>query len=244
MSPACSHIRRRELRPGSPGFMTDQAAIPLVHGGALSLMIVARARYRVPARWSSKRRCASRGLRRPCASAKAVAAGRRADLPAAITRGAMALFDPNGFLYSAATSSGLWMKTRAWYAVGVAAHEIPDRIAPGDDELAVLSLLASRCDGTWRVVCGSLLSVPIEQAWMSWRRWAEREPGSRQRRLEPGVDAGPVFTVDPFPGLRAVRAVAGRAAWDKMRSHLRTGRSASTSPATPSRRSPGRRRSC
>ena len=135
------------------------------------------------------------------------------------------------------------MRTREpWYAVGVTSHDIPARIAPADDELAVLSLLASRCEGAWRVSAARFCRCPSEQAWTSWRRWAEREPRSRERRLEPGVDPGPVFTVDPFPGLRAVRAVAGHAAWDKLRTDLGAGRSASSSPATPSRRSPGRRR--
>src|SRR5690242_21558573 len=57
---------------------------------------------------------------------------------------------------------------------------VPGRLAPAADELAVLSLFAVRADdGHWAVATGSLLSVPLEVALISWRAWRARQPQTR-----------------------------------------------------------------
>jgi len=92
--------------------------------------------------------------------------------------------------------------------------EIPDELAPAPGEMAVLSLLAADQAGEWTAVCGSLLSVPCSVAYGGWPRWASRQPSTRPRReREWGADLGPNFCVDPFPGLRAVRAVIEPTDW-------------------------------
>ena len=80
--------------------------------------------------------------------------------------------------------------------------------------MAVLSLLAARQDGEWNAVCGSLLSVPRSVAYAGWPRWAARQPSTRPTSApRAGPDLGPNFCVDPFPGLRAIRALIEPSAW-------------------------------
>src|SRR5690349_2886600 len=91
---------------------------------------------------------------------------------------------------------------------------VPGRLAPAADELAVLSLFAVRADdGHWAVATGSLLSVPLEVALISWRAWRARQPQTRDGPAPTGFDLGPIFDVRPFPDLRAIRRVLGAAEW-------------------------------
>ena len=92
--------------------------------------------------------------------------------------------------------------------------DVPDELAPGPGELAVLSLLATGLRGKWTAVCGSLLSVPHTAAYGGWPRWAARQPATRRpREMQPAADLGPSFCVEPFPGLRAVRALVEPTEW-------------------------------
>ena len=94
-------------------------------------------------------------------------------------------------------------------------RRVPEWLAPAADELAVLSLIAVRAvDDHWAVATGSLLSVPREVALISWRAWRARQPRTRGGPPPTGFDLGPIFDVQPFPGLRAIRRVLGRAEWE------------------------------
>ena len=57
----------------------------------------------------------------------------------------------------------------------------------------MLSLMAVREGQDWMVVCGSLISMPRETAFTSWRRWRELQPSTRGPREPFGFDIGPSF---------------------------------------------------
>jgi hypothetical protein len=90
---------------------------------------------------------------------------------------------------------------------------VPGKLAPAAAELAVLSLLAIYADGHWAVVSGSLLSLPREVALISWQAWGMRQPQTRNGPSPSGFDLGPVFEVEPFPGIRAIRTVLEPDRW-------------------------------
>jgi hypothetical protein len=88
---------------------------------------------------------------------------------------------------------------------------VPDELGPGDGEAAVLSMLAVRDGIEWRVVAGSLLTAPVEVALTSTRRWGQIQPETS--RLEDGIDFGPIFCAEPFPGVRIARSIIDMADW-------------------------------
>ena len=88
---------------------------------------------------------------------------------------------------------------------------VPDEFEPSADELAVLSMLLVRDGAAWVLVAGSLLTLPIEVARMSWKRWRSWQPHASAPNGN--LDLGPVFSVEPFAGVRAVRAVVDRDDW-------------------------------
>jgi hypothetical protein len=88
-----------------------------------------------------------------------------------------------------------------------------DQLAPGSGEAAVLSLLAARDGAAWFAVSGSLLSLPVVVAEMSWPVWSEKQPATRGRHSANDHDLGAEFDEEPFPGLRIVRALIEREEW-------------------------------
>ena len=87
-------------------------------------------------------------------------------------------------------------------------------LKPKEGEGAVLSLLAAQNGDGWAAISGSLLTVPVEIAEMSWPAWAERQPATRGlRRVNDNPDLGAAFSEEPFPGLRIIRAVLGGEEW-------------------------------
>lgn len=98
------------------------------------------------------------------------------------------------------------------------------RLAPGVGEAAVLSILAVAADGRWRVVAGSLLTCPYSLATTSWRRWHQVQPRTRPHSsLDDGPDFGPVFCIEPSPGVRAARATIARDDWQDCVDAIRSG---------------------
>ncbi|HST55403.1 MAG TPA: hypothetical protein VLJ42_05855 [Solirubrobacteraceae bacterium] len=98
---------------------------------------------------------------------------------------------------------------------------IRDDFAPSQGEAAVLSMVVARQGSNWTVASGSLLTVPTDVAGMSWRRWAERQPHADRQE---GLDLGPNFCVEPFDGVRAVRAIVARHEWPALLSGLAEGK--------------------
>lgn len=88
-----------------------------------------------------------------------------------------------------------------------AAHShVPDGLLARQGELGVLSALLVEESGVWSVTSGSLLALDPGWARTSWKRWGELQPSTRGLRYDSGgFDLGPVFAVEPFPGLRAMR---------------------------------------
>jgi hypothetical protein len=101
---------------------------------------------------------------------------------------------------------------------------VPDELAPADGEAAVLSMLVVREDASWVLVAGSLLTVPIDVAFMSWKRWGELQPEVSSQDHGGGLDLGPTFCAEPFDGVRAVRAIIGGAEWRQMVDGLAVGK--------------------
>lgn len=94
------------------------------------------------------------------------------------------------------------------------APHVPARLAPAAGEAGVCSLLLAKTGKTWQLASGSLLTTPVAVARTSWKRWREIQPPTSRPRREPeGFDLGPIFDAEPFPGVRAVRAVLDTAAW-------------------------------
>lgn len=92
---------------------------------------------------------------------------------------------------------------------------VPAVFRPGDDEAAVLSAVAFRCGEDWITASGSLLSTPTSVAYTSWRRWSTLQPRAWAELAEKGFDLGPVFVVEPFPGVLIVRQVLFNDEWDE-----------------------------
>lgn len=98
---------------------------------------------------------------------------------------------------------------------------VPEVLKPSGGEAAVLSALAVHEADEWRLVCGSLLTVPADVARTSWKRWGELQPRTRGLgAVEDGFDLGPVFCTDPFPDLRVCRLVVDQASWGDLVSQL------------------------
>lgn len=98
---------------------------------------------------------------------------------------------------------------------------IPSALGPGPGEAAALSVLAAREGDKWTLVAGSLLTVPISTAMTSWSRWTELQP--QCRTLQDGFDLGPSFVVEPFAGVRGMRAVVPQAEWGHVALRLEQG---------------------
>jgi hypothetical protein len=63
-------------------------------------------------------------------------------------------------------------------------------------------------------VAGSILTTPASMARTSWKRWSDLQPSTNRPRREPdGLDLGPIFEVEPFSGIRCVRAIIGTKRW-------------------------------
>jgi hypothetical protein len=90
---------------------------------------------------------------------------------------------------------------------------VPDELAPADGEAAVLSMLAVRQGTSWVLIAGSLLTVPIDVAFMSWKRWGELQPEARRHASDSQLDIGPIFCAEPFERVRIVRAIIAGAEW-------------------------------
>lgn len=91
---------------------------------------------------------------------------------------------------------------------------VPATLAPAEGEAAACSLLLVRKGDAWQLVSGSLLTVPAWVGRTSWKRWADLQPPTRRPRREPdGLDLGPIFDVEPFSGIRAVRKAIDAATW-------------------------------
>jgi hypothetical protein len=90
---------------------------------------------------------------------------------------------------------------------------VPDEFAPVDRECAVLSVLALRDGEDWVLASGSLLTIDTEVALGSWRRWEDCQPAAWPRSDRRGLDLGPVFVADPFPGVRIARQVITAGRW-------------------------------
>ena len=102
---------------------------------------------------------------------------------------------------------------------------IPPTFLPSHDEAAVLSIVAVRANAAWELAVGSLLSVPLSVARMSWGRWNELQPPTRRPAYDGGgFDFGPIFSVDPFPGVRVVRTIVAREDWLGVAEDLEGGR--------------------
>ncbi len=96
----------------------------------------------------------------------------------------------------------------------VASLHIPDELAPAEGEAAVLSMVMVRDSASWALASGSLLTVPVDVAWMSWQRWRERQPHARAPMEHEGrLDLGPIFCAEPFADVRAVRAIVDPEGW-------------------------------
>jgi hypothetical protein len=94
---------------------------------------------------------------------------------------------------------------------------VPDELAPTKGEAAVLSMLAVREGSAWVLAAGSLLTVPANLAGMSWKRWGELQPHAPALLdHQAGFDLGPIFCAEPFPGVRAVRAIIDPADWRQL----------------------------
>lgn len=63
----------------------------------------------------------------------------------------------------------------------VASLHVPDELAPTTGEAALLSMVTVRDGASWALASGSLLTVPVDVAAMSWQRWRERQPHARAR---------------------------------------------------------------
>lgn len=103
---------------------------------------------------------------------------------------------------------------------------IPPYLGPTDDEAAVLSMLAVRDSegGAWRVAAGSLLTVPVEAALMSWPQWKLRQFQTRARSLlDGGLDPGPIFCTEPFNGVRGIRVPVWPQDWDDIVRQIEAG---------------------
>ncbi len=100
-------------------------------------------------------------------------------------------------------------------------------LAPGPGEAAVLSLLAVRTDDGWSTVCGSLLTVPAEQAFMSWPQWGRLQPTARPRHratFGDPLDVGPNFRIQPFDGLMGARQIVTIDEWQSTLEALLSGK--------------------
>jgi hypothetical protein len=73
-------------------------------------------------------------------------------------------------------------------------------------------------------VAGSLLTVPSAVALMSWKRWGELQPEHGSNGRGGGLDLGPIFSVEPFRGVRVVRAVLASTDWHHVVETLATGK--------------------
>lgn len=94
---------------------------------------------------------------------------------------------------------------------------VPPALAPGDDEVAVLSMLIARHADEWQLVCGSLLTMPRGVAYTSPQRWNVRQPTTPAKsQFDNGFDIGPIFSVEPFKGIRAVRSVVEASEWPSL----------------------------
>jgi hypothetical protein len=103
---------------------------------------------------------------------------------------------------------------------------IPPYLGPADDEAAVLSMLAVRDSESngWRVAAGSLLTVPLEAALMSWPQWKLRQFQTRAPSpFDCGLDPGPIFCIEPFNGVRGVRVVVWPQDWDDVLRQIEAG---------------------
>lgn len=102
---------------------------------------------------------------------------------------------------------------------------VPDELAPAASEAAALSMVTVRDSTSWALVSGSLLTVPIDVAGMSWQRWQERQPHARARMEHEGrLDLGPIFCAEPFAGVRAVRAIIDPVGWRPLIESVSEGR--------------------
>lgn len=88
-----------------------------------------------------------------------------------------------------------------------------DHLAPVEGESAVVSAVLVGAAFSSVVVCGSLLAVRTEIASMSWRRWRESQPDFVRTAIDSGFDLGPVFSAEPFPGVRIVRRIIDGHRW-------------------------------
>lgn len=85
-------------------------------------------------------------------------------------------------------------------------------------------MLSARVDGEWRLVTGSLLTVPRAIAFASWRRWnAEQPPPRGYLDATKGLDPGPHFSVEPFMDVRADRVVVRPHEWQAVVDRLIAG---------------------
>jgi hypothetical protein len=106
-----------------------------------------------------------------------------------------------------------------------ASLHVPDELAPAAGEAAVLSMVTVRDGASWALASGSLLTVPVDVAGMSWPRWRERQPQARARMEHEGrLDLGPIFCAEPFAGVRAVRAIIDPEGWRPLIESVSEGR--------------------
>lgn len=98
---------------------------------------------------------------------------------------------------------------------------VPRALGPGTGEAAVLSILVAWGEDRWTLVSGSLLTLPAPVATTSWSRWSELQPQTRV--LQDGFDLGPTFLVEPFSGVRALRAVVSAGDWERVVTQLEEG---------------------
>lgn len=104
-------------------------------------------------------------------------------------------------------------------------RHIPLDLAPQDEEAAVLSLLATQEGDDWIVAAGSLLSVSVAVAEMSWIEWRTAQPQTRgPRAANTDPDLGATFTDEPFPGIRMTRMVVKREDWTEWTGQIEAGR--------------------
>lgn len=96
--------------------------------------------------------------------------------------------------------------------------------APRQGEAAILSLIAVREDNVWLATSLSLLTVEASQATESWERWNDRQPQAKQQQAESGFDLGPVFDVQPFEGVRALRQPVSSLRWAEVAEQVGRGR--------------------
>jgi hypothetical protein len=100
--------------------------------------------------------------------------------------------------------------------------QIPPEFAPGDEEGAVLSVLAVDVNGKKVIRAGSLVTVPLAAAETSWKEWGELQPATRRHMARNEPDLGSSFAEEPFHRVYIHRSMIPMADWQSMVEEITT----------------------